>query len=55
MQMRATDAVGRVTLIPGVPLSFTVNNPTNLAPRGVMTTAANLERVSGVIRVSGHG
>lgn len=54
LQVRATDASGRTTLIPEIPISFVVANPQNVPPKGVLTTPTNMERVSGVIRLSGY-
>jgi hypothetical protein len=54
LQIRVTDESGRLTLLPAEPLLIEVDNPTPVLPDAVLTSPANLERVSGTIRVTGH-
>jgi hypothetical protein len=54
LQVRVWDESGRLTLYPETPLTFRVNNAPNEAPRGVLVTPANAERVSGNILVWGY-
>ncbi len=54
VQVRITEDNGRITYHPETPVVVTVDNPANKLPIGVVTTPTNLQRVSGVLNISGH-
>jgi hypothetical protein len=54
LQVRVRDETGRYTLIPAAPLEFTVDNPVNQPPRGVLVSPAPNAVLSGNARISGY-
>jgi len=54
IQVRVTEEGGRITFHPQEPIVVTVDNPANAAPKGVVTSPRNLEKLSGIVTVSGH-
>ena len=53
LRLRIQDETGRFTLYPETPLTIRVNNEANQAPKGVLTSPNNGERVSGNLLVWG--
>ena len=54
LQVRITEDSGRISYRPESPLKVTVDNPANEPPKGVVTEPTNLQRVSGMLTISGH-
>jgi len=53
LQVRARDESGRLTLISDTAVSIVVNNPSNVAPQGVLLNPAPNQTVSGTIKIWG--
>ena len=54
LRLRITEDNGRVTYQPEAPVTITVDNPVNEAPKGVVSAPTNAQRVSGIVTISGH-
>lgn len=54
VQIRITEDNGRVSFQPETPVTVKVENPENKVPTGTITAPVNLQRVSGVINITGH-
>lgn len=54
LQIRITEDNGRISYQPETPVTIRVDNVVNLAPIGVVTSPTNLQRVSGIITISGY-
>jgi hypothetical protein len=54
MQLRVMDETGRYTLLPDIPVPFTVNNGTQTLPKGALTSIMPNDRLSGIVPVSGY-
>ncbi|MBI3209078.1 MAG: M36 family metallopeptidase [Candidatus Solibacter usitatus] len=54
LQIRVLDESGRFTLIPQTPIPFNLDNANTLPPVGVLNTPKHNDKLSGMMRVSGH-